>query len=98
MITLYVIITLLVIVILLLTYGVFNLIKQNELLEETIVEHLEVFDFVREKVLDTQVQLKEIDIKGSFEADDEVGFVFKNINQLADELTETIESIYEQGN
>lgn len=95
---LYVTIGLLVVIILLLTYGVYNLIKQNELLEETVVEHLEIFDFVRQKVLDTQVQLKEIDIKGSFEADDEVGFVFKNIKQLADDLTETIESIYEQGN
>ena len=40
--------------------------------------------------------LKEIDIKGSFEADDEVGFVFKEIQLIADDLTNTINEAYEQ--
>ena len=39
---------------------------------------------------------KEIDIKGSFEADDEVGFVFKEIQELVDDLTSTINEAYEQ--
>lgn len=34
----------------------------------------------------TQEKLKEVDRRGSFEADDEVGFVFKDIQTLIDTL------------
>ena len=50
---------------------------------------------IREKVLETEIQLKELDIRGAFEADDEVGFVFKEIKELSSELTKTVESVYE---
>lgn len=78
------------------TYGIINLLKQLEQLEEQVSFYIDVVDAVREKVLDVQVQLKEIDIKGSFEADDEVGFVFKEIKDLADDLTNTINEAYER--
>jgi hypothetical protein len=39
--------------------------------------------------------LKELDIRGAFEADDEVGFVFQNIKELSSELTKTVQSTYE---
>jgi len=78
------------------TYGIVNLLKQLEQLEEQVSFYIDVVDTVREKVLDVQVQLKEIDIKGSFEADDEVGFVFKEIKDLADDLTNTINEVYER--
>ena len=77
-------------------YGIINLLKQLEQLEEQVSFYIDVVDAVREKVLDVQVQLKEIDIKGSFEADDEVGFVFKEIKDLADDLTNTINEAYER--
>ena len=79
-----------------LIYAIFNLIKQTEQLEDQVSYYIDVVDAVREKVLDVQVQLKEIDIKGSFEADDEVGFVFKEIQELVDDLTNTINEAYEQ--
>jgi hypothetical protein len=78
------------------TYGIINLLKQLEQLEDQVSFYIDVVDVVREKVLDVQVQLKEIDIKGSFEADDEVGFVFKEIKDLADDLTNTINEAYER--
>jgi hypothetical protein len=78
------------------TYGIVNLLKQLEQLEEQVSFYIDVVDAIREKVLDVQVQLKEIDIKGSFEADDEVGFVFKEIKDLADDLTNTINEAYER--
>ena len=79
-----------------LTYAIINLVKQTEQLEDQVSYYIDVVDSVREKVLDVQVQLKEIDIKGSFEADDEVGFVFKEIQLLVDDLTDTINEAYEQ--
>jgi len=79
-----------------LIYAIINLVKQTEQLEDQVSYYIDVVDAVREKVLDVQVQLKEIDIKGSFEADDEVGFVFKEIQELVDDLTSTINEAYEQ--
>lgn len=89
-------ICILVLIIALSAYGIINLLSQLEQLEEQVLFYIDVVDTVREKVLDVQVQLKEIDIKGSFEADDEVGFVFKEIKELADDLTNTINEAYER--
>ena len=70
--------------ILLLIRGI-NLVKQNEQLRDTINDY-------DDRELGTQIKLesmlskmKEIDIRGSFESDDEVGAVFS-------ELKETIET------
>ena len=41
-----------------------------------------------QRVIDTQETLKEIDDKGSFEADDEIGVVFTSIKETIDELNE----------
>ena len=95
----YIVVTVLIIIIAILIYGCFNLLKQVEKLESGVVtiadEYQIIFDEIREKVLQTEIRLKEIDIKGSFEADDEVGFVFKEIKELSSDLTKTIESAYE---
>jgi hypothetical protein len=77
------------------SYGIWNLVNQNEDLEETVIYYQNRLDEIREKVLDTNIQLKDLDIRGAFEADDEVGFVFKEIQQLSEELTKTVESAYE---
>ena len=77
------------------SYGIWNLVNQNEDLEETVIYYQNKLDEIREKVLDTETQLKDLDIRGAFEADDEVGFVFKEIQQLSEELTKTVESAYE---
>jgi hypothetical protein len=76
-------------------YGMWNLVKQNEDLEETVVYYQDKLDDIRDKVLDTDTRLKDLDIRGAFEADDEVGFVFKEIKELSSDLTKTIESAYE---
>ena len=78
-----------------LAFGCYNLLRQNEDLEETTVFYQTKIEEIREKVLETEIQLKELDIRGAFEADDEVGFVFKEIKELSSELTKTVESVYE---
>jgi hypothetical protein len=76
-------------------YGCYNLIKQNEALEEATLFYQTKFDEIREKSLQTEIQLKELDIKGAFESDDEVGFVFKAIKDISSELNQTIQDAYE---
>ena len=53
------------------------------------VERLETWiESYAQRVIDTQDTLKEIDDKGSFEADDEIGVVFQSIKETIDELNE----------
>ena len=59
--------------------GIRNLIKQNEELEDTLVESL---NDVRTKVSDSLEALRAADLKGSFESDDEVGVVFNELKSI----------------
>jgi GTP pyrophosphokinase len=54
-----------------------------------------IVDNIREQVLRTQVRMKEIDIRGSFEADDEVGYTFKALQEIIDELNAEVNKAYE---
>ena len=60
-------------------YIIWNLNKKTELLE-TWVENF------TQRVQKVQDDLKEVDSKGYFESDDEVGSVFERIKQIINEL------------
>jgi len=75
---------LLVLVILVEGYVIWNLTKKTERLETWVENYAQ-------KVIDTQNTLKEIDDKGNFEADDEVGVIFQAIKETVDELNEITE-------
>lgn len=66
--------------------------KEDEM-EEYIpyIESLEVqLKNVYDMLNDTNTRLKEIDNKGSFESDDEVGFTFTNIQKTIEDLNNFI--------
>jgi len=75
-----------------------NLLIQVEVLEERVEFYETNFDVIRQKLLDTEVELTELDIRGAFESDDEVGFVFKQIKELSSDLNKTVQTIYESRN
>jgi hypothetical protein len=77
------------------SYRAYILIKQVEALEDEVSFYMGKIDEIREMHLMAQVQLKEIDIRGSFEADDEIGFIFKQIQVISNDLLKTVESIYD---
>lgn len=89
------IITILSLAVVALSYGCYNLIKQNESLEEVAMFYQTKMDEIRELALQTEVQLKELDIKGAFESDDEVGTVFQNIKVISNNLSQNILDTYE---
>ena len=60
-------------------YTTFNQFRKVERLETWIEEYAQ-------RVQDTQDVLEELDDKGSFEADDEIGIVFTTIKETIDEL------------
>lgn len=80
-----------------LTIGCYNLIKQNEEFEEAVLFYQDKFNEIREIALKTEIELKELDIRGAFESDDEVGTVFKNIKAISSELSQNILEAYESG-
>jgi len=67
-----------------LSYVVFNLTRKVERLETWIEGYVD-------RINETQSTLKEIDDKGTFEADDEIGVVFTSIKEAVDELNEITE-------
>ena len=59
-----------------------SLVKRNEMLEDLIVQY-DLRDDETKKFLELMLQqMQEIDIKGSFEADDEVGAVFTQLKNV----------------
>mgnify|MGYP001172165041 FL=1 len=63
----------------------FNLTRKVERLETWIESYAQ-------RIQDTQQVLKEIDNKGTFEADDEIGVTFTSIKEAVDELNEITET------
>jgi len=75
---------LLTIIILILGWTTFNLTRKVERLETWVEDYAQ-------RIQDTQNVLKEIDQKGTFQADDEIGVVFQSIKETVDELNEITE-------
>lgn len=81
---------------------IINLLKQLESLEDSLEKSItseeEFYEFlidVRTRILNAQARMKEIDLRGSFEADDEVGITFKELQSTIDELNNEITKMYE---
>ena len=78
------------IIISILLYIVWNLLRKVEKLEDSIEEQDGVLDSVENSVRKALARMKEVDRIGSFEADDESGFVFKEIQTALDKLNNEI--------
>jgi hypothetical protein len=77
-----IIILVLLVLVIILGYVTFNLLRKNENAEDIVVGYLIYLDKIS-KVIETSDEiLKKIDYKGSFESDDEVGFFFKQIKEI----------------
>ena len=63
-------------------YAIINLLKQVEQLEERDEQFTEWFLNFKKDIDRANTQLKNIDHKGSFQADDEIGFIFKEIKKV----------------
>jgi len=64
-------------------FVVWNLLKKVEKYEEDILLKDEFIDKIGKTVEDSYVKVKELDIRGAFESDDEVGFFFKNLKDIS---------------
>ena len=84
---LYILIGILVILNIILGIGVINLLKQNEELEDTLVD---VIDGTRNRVQAALDQMRDIDTREVFEKDDEVGSTFEQLKNIIEDLNEEL--------
>ena len=75
-----------------LLYIIWNLLRKVEKLEDSVNEVNEVLDSSKESVQSALRRLKEVDRLGSFEADDESGFIFEEIQAALDKLNNEIDN------
>jgi hypothetical protein len=88
---------LLILIIIIFLYVILNLLKKIELAEIQINEYIDIeensYQLLNSLIIKyTNVlnELKRIDRLGSFESDDEVGFVFKTIKNTINDLVEKL--------
>jgi hypothetical protein len=67
-------------------YTTFNLLKKNEQAEDTILYYEGYMKELDEQVRFIDKRIKEIDARGTFQSDDEVGFFFERLKLLNDLL------------
>ena len=83
MIYLVIILSILVVV---LGYTTFNLLKKNEKAEDAIISYQDYINGLGSTVEFINKRVEEIDSRGTFKSDDEVGFFFERLKMLNDML------------
>tara|TARA_B110000908_G_C9906219_1_gene293262 strand:- start:237 stop:515 length:279 start_codon:yes stop_codon:yes gene_type:complete len=76
------------IIVVVLGFTTINLLRKNEKQEDIVVGYLEYLDKISRVIEISDEKLKKVDIKGSFEGDDEVGYFFKTIKSIQSILNE----------
>jgi peptidoglycan hydrolase CwlO-like protein len=84
MITTIVILSILVVI---LGFTTINLLRKNEKCEDIIVQYDEYISEFNKQIKAADKRLKEIDEKGIFEGDDEIGWFFKQIKVIQDGIS-----------
>ena len=69
-------------------YTTFNLLKKNEKQEDILLGYMSYLNKISDVIDFSDKKLKEIDARESFKSDDEVGFFFTSIKQIQDILNQ----------
>ena len=67
-------------------FTTYNLLKKNEAQEDILASYMTYLNKMSDIVEFSDKKLKEVDEKGTFKSDDEVGFFFEQIKALQDIL------------
>ena len=76
------IIIVLSVIVVLLGFTTFNLMRKNEKQEDILVEYMRYLNKLTTAIEESDKRLKVIDEKGLFSSDDEIGWFFKEIQKL----------------
>ena len=83
-----IVISILSIIVVILGFTTFNLLRKNEKQEDILSEYLNYLDGLSKTIDASDKKLKEIDRAGTFKSDDEVGYFFKSIQDIQDILND----------
>ncbi len=83
-----VLISVLAVLVVVLGFTTFNLMRKVEKQEDVLAGYLAYLDRLSRTIEISDKKLKELDRGGVFQADDEVGQIFKSIVQIQDILNE----------
>mgnify|MGYP001475310803 FL=1 len=69
-------------------YIIVNLLKKNEKLEDIAVQQNQYIDSISTIIKESDKKLREIDSKGVFQSDDEIGWFFNGVKEIQDLINE----------
>jgi len=82
-----IIIGILGILVVILGYTTFNLLRKNEKAEDIILSQNMFINKLSEQIDASQKRLEEIDEKGTFQGDDEIGWFFNEVKIIQNDLS-----------
>ena len=68
-------------------YTTFNLLRKNEKAEDIIISQSDFINKISEQIEISQKRLGEIDQKGTFQGDDEIGWFFNEVKIIQNDLS-----------
>ncbi len=71
-------------------FVIINLTKKAEILEDRNEFYESYLNAFSQKVITIQQKLKDLDVRGSFSSDDEIGFFFTYVKDMNNELNQLI--------
>jgi|TARA_R110000796_G_scaffold222312_2_gene338474 hypothetical protein len=82
-----IVISILGVLVIIFGFTTFNLLRKNEKQEDILSGYLEYLDEISKTIEFSDEKLKKIDSKGIFANDDEVGFMYNQIKELQNILS-----------
>jgi len=70
------------ILVVVLGYTTFNLLKKNEKQEDILTGYMTYLNKISDTIELAENKMNEVDAKGSFKSDDEIGFFFEQIKTI----------------
>jgi hypothetical protein len=68
-------------------FTTYNLLKKNEAAEDIIISYLKFFENQTSTIIQIERKLDEIDSRGTFQSDDEIGWFWNELKKLKDNLS-----------
>lgn len=87
MVNLIIIIGILVILVAVLGFATFNVVKKNEILEDVYNSQQEWINTLKKEIQAINIHIARIDEEGLFEGDDEIGWFFEEILKISERLS-----------
>lgn len=81
-----ILIIILIVLVGVLTYTTYNLLRKNEKQEDILAQYLTYLDQLSKIIEHSDSRLQKIDAKGAFKSDDEIGWFFEQIKVIQERL------------